>query len=487
MTPSHFQEAIYSHLRNQDGNSAVVGVAGCGKTHTLIDGIGHVDSFFTKLVGTFTTSVRDEFRERGTAKGFKNTTYVNYNSFGWGICLRNMKLKPELDLEKTNNILEFVVFKSTDPARVNSLKYPITRLVSLFKALDIHTPEEAEKQYNDIVEHHNMDIPEDKEFLPILINTFRECINHHEHFDYNDQVYMPLHLGMTIPSYDQVFLDEFQDSSPLEMRLMLAAAKNGQFCALGDPDQTIYGFKGASLETFQKYITEQQAKELPLSICYRCPKSVIRAAQEIVPRIQWAPNAIEGGVNTITRDKFRKIVKPGDMVLCRTTDELVTECVRLIGIGVPAKVRGRDFGGALAYIIDKVSNRRDMPIADFITALTAFQFERIEQLKALRRYGEILALEDRCNTIKALGTNASSSEQIKAEGQKVFTDQPHPGVDLMTIHKAKGLQRKKVHILRPDLLPHPRSKDRAWMSAEECRLKYVGITRAEEELNWVSK
>lgn len=487
MEASHYQKAVYQHLANGDGNSAVIAVAGSGKTTTAIEGIGHVPAGTSVLLGAFNVSIRDEFKDRGNKKGYKDVTYVNYNGFGWGLCLRNLKHKPELDRDKTRKIMEFVVFKPRDEEfTIKMWKWmpTVERLVSLFKSLALMTPDEADRKYDEILDHYNIDEPEGKNFRQCVIDVFRASIEHQAHYDFDDQKFMPIYFDLPIPKYDLVILDEFQDTCPIELALMTRAGD--QICGLGDPDQAIYGFKGATPDAFAEYIRKFNAKELPLSICYRCPKSVIRAAQAIVPRIEWAPGAIEGTVGYKRSQEFEDQVQDKDFVLCRTTEPLVKAQIRFTKLGRKSKVRGRDFSAVLTGLINRVSKSNGgMPIADFITALLDYQIERTQQLTNLRREREIEALEDRCATIRALADNTSRVSDVHDRMKEVFTDSPHEGIDLMTCHKSKGLQAKNVWVLRPDLLPHPRSKDREWMMAEEKRLKYVTITRSEENLFWV--
>jgi DNA helicase-2/ATP-dependent DNA helicase PcrA len=487
LKPSKYQLAVYDHLAKMAGNSAVISVAGSGKTTTAIEGLGYIPDFIRVLLGAFNVSIRDEFKQRGDAKGYRHVRYANYNGFGWGICLNAMSYKPALDKEKTTNILEFNVLRPNTTEEVERLqkwKNPVKRIVSLMKNLNYHTMEEVTEAYPEIVDRYNIEVPDGSEFRQAVLDTFHESMNHMAHFDFDDQKWMPLHYDWKVPSYDQVVLDEFQDTCPVELELMMRACPRGQFTAIGDPDQTIYGFKGAAPDIFTNFITKTQAKELPLSICYRCPKAVIKAAQAIVPRIEWAENAPEGCVDHIPDRDFGKMVRPGDFVLCRTTDELVAKCIALIRMGIQAKVRGRDFGESLLWIVRAVG--LNWPIEDFMTRLYAFAAERIQKLQAMRQENQILNLEDRINTIAALAEGCSRSADILKQAERIFTDEPHSGVDLMTIHKAKGLQAKRVLILRPDLLPHPRSKERAWMAAEERRLKYVAITRSQDELFWVN-
>jgi superfamily I DNA/RNA helicase len=273
-------------------------------------------------------------------------------------------------------------------------------------------------------------------------------------------------------------MDEFQDTCPVELELMTRAVARGQICAIGDPDQAIYSFKGTTPKVFDIYKDRWDAKELPLSICYRCPKAIIRAAQKFVPRIEWAPWAEEGVLDTIQDKDFYGLVKEGDFVLCRTTDELVAKCIGLIKMGRKGKVRGRDFGDGLKSLILKVDGGQDMPIKMFIEALIGYRMYRVNQLMSLRKEGEILSFEDRCNTIEALCTDCSRASDIFKQADKVFSDEAHDGVDFMSIHKSKGLQARNVFLLRPDLLPHPRAKERQWMLEEERRLHYVALTRS---------
>jgi UvrD-like helicase C-terminal domain/UvrD/REP helicase N-terminal domain len=486
MQPSHYQQAIFDHFKKRDGHAAVMAVAGSGKTTTAIQAIGNINSFYAVLLSAFNVSTRDEFKNRGTKLGYKHVTYANYNGFGWSICLKNLKVKPELDEDKTAHLLEFVIGKGLGPKEFSNIVGPTVRLISLFKAMNFHSVKEAQDGYQEIVQRHDIEIPEEKNFEELLFNTWNVSMSHLEHFDFDDQKWMPLHLGLTIPSYDNVVVDEFQDTCPLEMELMLRASIGGQFAGLGDVDQCIYGFKGADPESFDRFIKKMGAKELPLSICYRCPLAVIAEARKIVPRIEAAPGAIAGSTASIQEDQMLKLVKPGDFVLCRTTDDLVSMCIKLLRQGIPAKVRGRDFGKDVLWTAKRITGGNNMAIAEFITAMLDFKISRSEQLSKLRREKEITRLEDHCATLQALSEDCSYSDELPTRMKEIFSDELHAGVDLMTLHKSKGLQAKSVFILRPDLLPHPRAKQ-AWMLAEEKRLKYVGITRCECDLYWVEK
>ena len=73
---------------------------------------------------------------------------------------------------------------------------------------------------------------------------------------------------------------------------------------------------------------------------------------------------------------------------------------------------------------------------------------------------------------------------LKSMIANIFTDDVK-GILLSTIHKAKGLQNKRIFFLCPELIPS-RYATMDWQFEQEMNLKYVAITRAQEELIYVS-
>lgn len=493
MELSKYQTDICKFFKSGAGNTAVIAVAGSGKSTTALQAISGVPSFYQTLLGAFNKDIKLDFEAKGRALGCKNTKYTTFNGFGWGTCLNAMRgAPPVLDEDKTANILELVVMRprtKADERRLQKLKGTISRLVGLFRLLSIHSVAEAESRYEEVVNHQNIDIPEDDDFKELLFRTFEECINDTVHFDFTDQVYMPIHMGFNIPCYDIVTIDEFQDCCQIELELMAQAARGGRFIAIGDPDQSIYGFKGCDPRRFTNYIRDFNAKELPLSICYRCPINIIMEARKIVSRIEAAPGAKAGVVDTVEKSVFHRDHREGDFVICRVTEHLVRECIADIRAGRKAKVRGRDFGNSCIALLGKITEDSNLAADEFVTQMFEYRIKQSEILKKFRRENEIIRLDDRVNTLHALAEGCSDVKEVIARTNDIFCEDKdrHQGVDFLTGHKSKGLQKKRVWILRPDLLPHPRSQERDWMIAEEKRLKYVMITRAEEELYYVLK
>jgi superfamily I DNA/RNA helicase len=173
-------------------------------------------------------------------------------------------------------------------------------------------------------------------------------------FDFTDQIWLPLkwqlHEQRWFKPYQFVLVDECQDLNAIQLELAIALAGQGRMLFVGDPKQAIMGFAGADCNSYQNIIDRTQATELPLSICYRCPKTHVELVRKNFPEIAIEPNsiAIPGHIESITEsdlwsNKPCRLIT-GDMVICRKTAPLVTLCIRLIAKGIGATVKGKAIG-----------------------------------------------------------------------------------------------------------------------------------------------
>lgn len=81
-----------------------------------------------------------------------------------------------------------------------------------------------------------------------------------------------------------ILVDEFQDISPIQYEIirMLAAPENNLF-VVGDDDQSIYGFRGASPDCMKRFLEDfAQTKQILLDVNFRCHKDIVRAAAKVV-------------------------------------------------------------------------------------------------------------------------------------------------------------------------------------------------------------
>lgn len=494
---------------NGKQNAVVEAVAGSGKTTTIVEALKHlpkVGKLVTRrdvfgedmpepvhtysdpnvLFVAFNKHIAEELQRR-VPRYVKAATL---NSVGWGICRENSP-RVTLDIRKDENILRTQFSTDFEDQRkmFYKLKNAVCKMIGLLKALNITSDVIAQSQFYDIADKYDVTIPENLEgvdFKEVVIHSWLTSIHESKFMNFDDQIFMPVYNNWNMKKYDWVFGDEVQDWSPIQTELVRRLAS--RLVAVGDRHQSIYGFRGADPDAIPNIITTFDAVVLPLSICYRCPDSVIAKAREIVPHIENPSDNPKGDgvVAAISTSDFIRDVRDGDYVLCRTTAPLVKRCLELIRGQRKAVVKGRDIGQGLLGLLEKLAPSPSTPVSRFLESLGQHRAEQVERLNKAGREVEALAMEDRCDTLEALALGCNTTMDIKRRVDEIFSDEEIGGVTFCTIHRSKGLEADRIYILRPDLCPHPKSK-KAWQKIQEDNLLYVAITRAMAELYFVTK
>jgi len=318
------------------------------------------------------------------------------------------------------------------------------------------------------------------EFIPSILTVGAKQAARQGLYDFTDMIYLLNRWDVALDPYDFIFLDEAQDLNATQLAsLRRFAGPESVVMACGDPHQSIMQFSGSALDSFTRVKAGLcHDKEMPLSVCYRCPTSVVALAQEMVPHIAPAPDAIEGEVRNIHESELADLVRPGDMVLCRTNAPLVSVCLAFIRRGIPAHIRGRDIGASLAAIVTSV---KATTLSHFPDALDAWEENEHTRLtKAKAGEGAFDVLHDKVDCVRAAfaGMNPASIEDFAERLKVIFSEDNAPNlVTFSSIHRAKGLEAPNVFILHPEKL----STD---LEAER-NVKYVAVTRAMQSLSFV--
>ncbi len=477
MQASKYQEAIYSEMGNGDSNLGVKAVAGSGKSTTLEHGLGHLPNQKTAMFAFNKDIVLAlESRMARTSKKPKDLTISTINAFGWKICTGATGLR-QVSKFKDDDLMKR--FLTEDQANIfYKWKGLLGRIISLAKA-NLEFGDLNQAKIQSVADEYGLDIPSDPMFLELVQNVWDISSNLDGIMNFNDQIYMPLKKGWAVPKFATALVDELQDLNPAQQELMLRACD--RFIGVGDPRQAIYAFAGADAKSMANMIRRTNAKELPLSVCYRCPISVVKEAKKIVPEIEWCDFAPQGIVDSVKNEQFRGLAKENDFVLCRTTAPLVSECLRMIREGRKAMVKGKDIGDQLIYLIDKLGVAQGDKSERLFDAVCKYHSEEAERLSRANRTDLITTLEDKVETIKVLLEACPLVKDVTARIKTIFSDQVS-GVIFSTIHKAKGLEANRVFILKPELLPHPNAKTAIALEQED-NLKYVAVTRAKFDMH----
>ena len=341
--------------------------------------------------------------------------------------------------------------------------------------------------------------------------------------------------------YQHLFVDEFQDVNPLQRSLLDAwVAGRDDLCVVGDPNQAIYGWNGADPTALGDFPAEHPGAEVVrLRDNYRSTPQILAVANAVL-----AGGALESGAPAASLDGLRANRPPGPVpsitahaddvaearavarsvrdhhrpggswstqaVLCRTNAQVAVLEQALHQSHIPFRVRGGvglldqpevkvalrdlqrhpgDLSAALADLStsapssEEAAGRHDAadddiegggePDGDTGPAPDS----RVANLEALTRLGhDYLAVESRPSVA---GFVAWLRETTRADQP----DEQGDAVELATFHAAKGLEWPVVHLagLEQGLVPigHARTPDEL---AEERRLFYVALTRAEHEV-----
>lgn len=116
--------------------------------------------------------------------------------------------------------------------------------------------------------------------------------------DYSDQVALAERAVREVPElrererelHTQILLDEYQDTSYLQTRLLQNLFEGASVFAVGDPNQSIYGWRGASATNLKSFYTDfaapTEAKSFPLSTSWRNPKQVLSLANHLIDSLK---------------------------------------------------------------------------------------------------------------------------------------------------------------------------------------------------------
>lgn len=497
---STYQQAIFVEVKR--GPSAphliVNALAGTGKSTTIEEAICATDEGDRVLACAFNKSIADALEAR-LPEGVHCKTF---HKLGLQVLAKSRGYFPETknfyvhDLAR--NALKSLPYKEQKEA-VSAVAKLVSRakggLIAYADAIDQLVDEMG------LEIHKRLRAPVVKTAAAIMAASADpawRCIN------FDDMVYLPVIQALPLPTYDWVFVDETQDLNPGQLMMIRSMALAGaRIVAVGDPNQAIYGWRGADKEAMGRMKRELSATVLPLSICYRCPTSVIAEAQRLVPSIEASPTAEAGLVATVSMTRCIDEATPGDFVISRTNAPLIRLCHTWLKDGVRARIRGRDIGEGLTSWIKRSGAGS---IKELRETVTAWEGEEVKRLDDLGR--DFTAVTDKAACLLALADCKPTIAELLSHIEELFAvcdddGVAHNFIELSSTHRAKGLEADVVWLLRDTfmqsrwtpLVGEPREGEKVWkkasgnfvkrMGSEEGNLFYVAVTRARKELYYV--
>lgn len=497
------QAALVEWAATGTGNAIGLARAGAGKTSTALACIAVMTG--SVAVTSFNKEITAEIAGKIVARGL-NAEAKTAHGFGFR-AWRNVHSKVRLDEKKIVSIMDEMAVPS-------HLRGFVAKAVSMAKqrAIGILTTFVDQDAWMGIVAHYRLDAmltqdllreagderPLDqivRDGLNMACRVLKQSIRIADQvIDYDDQIYMPIYAGARIRQYDNLIVDEAQDTNPVRRLLYKAMLRpGGRLLAIGDDKQAINGFAGADNDSLDIIRREFDCAVYPMTYTFRCPVAVVREAQQYVPDIESAPGAAEGRVLRIEESEFAGMaLVPGeDAIICRNTAPLVTLFYKLLKAGIPAKIEGRkDEMGPLLRLAFRW--KRVDSLGALVDRLTAFRDDQTAMLVAAGKVGQAEALADRVDTLLAIIEGMApdaSLDDLKPRVESMFVDtktgERLPVVALMTAHRSKGREFRRVFIWGANIFMPSRRAETAEQVAQEDNLIYVAITRALETLVWV--
>lgn len=465
ITWSDYQKAIFKDVEDGKGSTIIQALAGTGKTYSLIESLKYLPKNSSWLLAAFNKKIAEELKNRVWGGSTKSGPGEIATLHSLGLRSLSKTYKVTVDNEKVDTIFN-LVFKNKKIDKES--KYALTRGVSLAKSYLAHTFDEIDE----VLDEHDIvpDGIERKEFINHILFALNICKKKPSLVDFDDMIWLNCVLKTETPKFDHIFLDEGQDFTAAMAEFCFKFRKPvSRYFIYLDENQMLYQFRGSDAKVVSRFQETLQAKILPLSISYRCPKAVIREAQKLVPSIEAAPNAIEGKVQDIMYSEMLKLAKPGCFILSRVNAPLIGLALGFLKQGIPCNIQGRNIGENLTGLIRKSKCKT---IDKFLIYLEKWQKQ--ETVRLLARNKDAGQIKDRAECLFALAEGCSSVAELKSTIDKLFSDEDDTKkIILSSIHQAKGLQRDTVFVLNYTL--------RYTDHAERC-CAYVAKTRAVKEM-----
>jgi superfamily I DNA/RNA helicase len=511
ITSAH--QAIFDAIEQKDGNLIISAVAGAGKTTTIVAGLERTSPRERIVFLAFNKSIATELGRRVP----RHVEARTLNSLGhrcWSSHLVQAGLiKKPRDLRVDADKLTKVLYAMEDAGQLlleDRKTYGGTacRLARIAKSMGlIHADTDTgvrgliadrNEGWDSLISHFGIEAPEgvaDHQIIDLARELLKRSTADLTTIDFDDQLYLPFAYDAKMRPYDRVFVDEAQDLSPLQHRLLAKALKrNGQLVAVGDPHQAIYGFRGADSRSMQNLRERFDCRELPLHVSYRCPKKVVAAAQNWVDHIEAHADAPDGEVDSKVLQANQADLGAADMVVCRTNAPAVALAFNLMRRRVPVQIMGRDIGRSLTTLIDRLagasgpSRKIDISLPELLDRLATWVGKECEKEGKRKRPSEtkLAAIHDKAETIEVLADGCETVDEVKQVIERLFTGTPASHkVTICSVHKSKGLEAERVWILEPKLMPHPMASS-DWEREQERNLLYVAITRAQKKLGYLT-
>lgn len=323
----------FSHMNNMqqqavfctEGPLLILAGAGSGKTTVLVNRIAYIlQSELCKpwqiLAITFTNKAAGELKERicnAVPEGGSDIWAATFHS----TCARILRRYGDRICFTSH----FTVYGTDDQKKLvkdilKQLNYdekmlPVKRVLNeISKAKDeMLTPQEMLKRAG----YDNL-----KQSVAKVYEIYQSRLKTADAMDFDDMLCKTVELFQKCPDilefyqnqFKYIMVDEYQDTNKVQYKFVsMLAAKYGNICVVGDDDQSIYKFRGATIENILSFEnTFKGAKMIRLEQNYRSTQNILNAANGVISnntmrkgKTLWTENAVGDKIEVHTSDSER--------------------------------------------------------------------------------------------------------------------------------------------------------------------------------------
>lgn len=278
-------------LKYLDGPLLVLAGAGSGKTRVITQKISYLieeADYSPKEIAaiTFTNKAALEMRERVGSlmhgKNIKGLTIATFHSLGLQMLRAEAGLlgyKPQFSILDASDSLKIVadILSTTDKQLLRKTQWQISSWKNA-----LISPDLAKANADEAMTHAAAKV----------YQLYQQTLKAYQAVDFDDLILLPvalfeqhdtaLHKWQRKLQY--LLIDEYQDTNACQYKLVsMLTHGRGQFTAVGDDDQAIYGWRGADVENLRQLTTDfSQLKVIKLEQNYRSTVRILRAANQVI-------------------------------------------------------------------------------------------------------------------------------------------------------------------------------------------------------------
>ena len=286
--PASLNPAQMEAVHHLGGPCLVLAGAGSGKTRVITHKIarllqaGYAPAQIAAI--TFTNKAAAEMRERAKAligpKAAKPLVVSTFHSLGVRLLREDgqrVGLKPQFSILDSDDVLG--ILKDAGGSTDNALARRWQWAISLWKNQGLNS---AQVEPAD----------DDERVAQRVMQRYEERLAAFQAVDFDDLIGLPVALlrrdaearAKWQAQLRYLLVDEYQDTNAVQYEMLkLLAGERAMFTAVGDDDQSIYGWRGATVENLRRLPEEYPAlKVIPLEQNYRSTGHILRAANAVI-------------------------------------------------------------------------------------------------------------------------------------------------------------------------------------------------------------